>query len=525
MGETQAMLDKRWALACKILLGEELGSLNQYSAWLRRNNEPLIHRQSSISGKNTAYSIASYAENSKWISFDEIDFSKKFSLNIDEIKDIDSLASALSDRFYYAGNVVLGNSGNVEKSSNISDSFYMQETGKLADSKYIAYSTLGRLNSDCFGCNGIGESEFCIKCYETFRDRRCFELWMGQNCSDCFYSHNLNNCQECIFCFNLKNAKYSIGNLPLPPAKYKSIKENLLSQIADELKRKKEIPSLVEFVQKSFFEKPALFNKPVSEPPKEEDRTQLDSAFSKVISLIFGKTISLNMDECADWLTRYTRAQDVCPSAASGKPVYRRDYASYFALPKNRMLKFYEAQFLGAKLKLNEGQINSLTLATFPQLISKIAFFASEYYDGTNSNLIECATSSDSMNCYRSSPIVHSKYCGYCFWPRSTTYSFGCESVLSCDFCLKCYNSVKLVRCFELDSCRDCSDCFYSHNCENVHESMFCFNGKNLRFAIGNVEQGKEKYMQFKKALLAQLSAELQNTKNISRSVFTLAAD
>jgi hypothetical protein len=519
MPGTLETLDKRWADACRVLFKSELGPLSEYAAWLTKNNEPIIRHQSSISGKNVSYSIPYYSEGSKWISFDEIDFERApRKLDIDDIKDIDSLASAVSETFYYAGNVVLGNSGNIGDSANITDCFYMQEAGKLTESRYIAYSTLGRLNSDCFGCNGIGESQFCVKAYETFRDKRCFELWMGQNCSDCYYSHNLNACADCMFCFNLKNAHFSIGNLALAPDRYRKLRDALVAQMADELRSKRKIDSLVEIAQKCKTEKPEI--RAVKNAPAKTGRKPIDSAFSETLEIIFGRKMELGMDECSKWLMRDTHARASTPSAASGENVLMRNYAAYFALPRNRMLKFSEAERMDAALS-PEGAEN-LSLANAHECIGKIAFFTSEYEAGTNLNIIECATVSDSMNCYRAEPAVFSKYCAYSFWPRSSTHAFGCDALLSGDFCVKCGNSVKLVRCFEMDSCRDCSDSYYCHNAENVRESMFCFNSKNRKYAVGNMEIGKEKYMPLKKSLLEQLADELESKKSIKRSVFNI---
>jgi hypothetical protein len=520
-------IQRRWDNTCRVLFKSELGAISQYAEWLKRNNEPIYHRKSSVSGKEVAYAVLDYAEGSRWIGFDEIDFEKKYGpVSINEIKDVESLADAVSERIYYTGSVILGNSGEVEKSSNISDSFYMYETGKYADCKYLAYSTLGRLCEDSFGCNGIGESQFCIKCYETFKDRRCFELWTGQYCSDCYYSHNLSSCQECFFCFNLKNRSHAIGNLELGADKYRSAKEGLLAQIADELKRKKAVPSLVDIVGKAKPEVPASFSgwASVQEPKMEQNRKPIDEAFGKTARLLFGRGLPFGMDECSAWLQKHTRKDEKCRSCASGKPVFRRDYCCYFQLPKERLLTAAEALELGGKLKLAEGEATGLRMDRAHEAIGKIAFFASEYLDGSNANLIECATSSDSSNCYRSSPIVYSKYCGYCFWPRSSQYVFGSSALLDSEFCINCYQSVKLRRCFEMDSCRDCSDCMFCHNCENVHESMFCFNVKNLRYAIGNAEVGKERYLKIKKIMLDKIASGLEKERKLELDIYNLGA-
>ena len=133
-------LDRRWRNVCKVLFKEDIGPLSDYAAWLVKNNEPVIHRKSSVSGKDVTYAIGAYREGAKWIGLDEIDLHRKFEpLGVNEIKDVESIVGAIQDRTCYAGNIVLGNSGFVQGSSSISDSFYMHETGKLGDSKYLAY--------------------------------------------------------------------------------------------------------------------------------------------------------------------------------------------------------------------------------------------------------------------------------------------------------------------------------------------------------------------------------------------------
>jgi hypothetical protein len=52
---------------------------------------------------------------------------------------------------------------------------------------------------------------------------------------------------------------------------------------------------------------------------------------------------------------------------------------------------------------------------------------------------------------------------------------------------------------------------------------MFCFNVKNKRYAIGNVELPKEKYLEIKKKFLSWLNEELSNTGQIGLSIFRLA--
>ncbi len=524
MSEALKAIEKHWQSTCRVLFRQEIGPIKDYVPWLTELNSPISHRKSSLSGKPVSFAIGEYSEGSKWIGFEEIGFGKKQSaLSINEIKDIDSLISALSERFYYAGNVILGNSGFVEQSSNISDSFYMYETGKLADCKYIGYSILGRLCEDCFGGNGIGESAHCIRSYETFRDKRCFELWMSQNCSDCYYCHGLDSCTECMFSFHLKNRRHCIGNLPLEQGKYAALKEKLLAELAEKLKKEKRLPSLAQIASKCTVKSPPLRRKP-EQAPEEQDKKIIEKAFSSTAQLLFGKPLEGGIDLYAAWLLRHTRRQETHPSAFSGEAVRRVDYSCYFELPKGRLVTLDEARDIGQALAIGEKEAEGLTLADAHEKIGKIAFFAPEYLEGTHMNLIECATSSSSSHCYRAAPVVYSKYCAYCFWPRSTEHAFGCSALLDSEFCINCYQSVKLKRCFEMDSCRDCADSYFCHNCENVQNSLFCFNAKNLKYAIGNAEVGKEKFMQAKKLLLQWINASLSRNRDLQADIYNLGA-
>jgi hypothetical protein len=527
MGQSAALpiLQKRWDSTCRVLFGSEVGALPEFGPWLSDIGDKLVHRKSSVSGKEVTYAISGYGEGSRWIGFDEIDFTRKEEHLPDGIGDaagIDALVSLLQERFYYAGSAVLGNSQCVEKSSGITDCFYMHETGKLTECKYTAYSILGRQGEDCFGVNGIGESAMCVKCCETFRLRRCFELWQSRSCSDCYYSHNLDDCQECFFCFNAKNLRHAIGNVQLPKEKYYEVKKRLQEEMAEMLKREKMLPSLVEIVAKCGKPSAPALSAPAK--PENEDKPVMDEAFAKTCNVVLGKRLSGGMDDYAEWLKTNIRKSETLKSAASGKQVRRFDYCRYFELPKNRLLMIEEAREAGERLKISEKAAETLTLANAHERIGSVAFFCPEYRDGMNLNIIECATSGDSAHCYRSTATVFAKYAGYCFWPRSSEHSFGCSALLSSEFNIRCFNSIKLARCFEVDFSRDCSGCYYCHNVENCTDCMFCFNAKNLKYAIGNVEVGREKFMKLRGQLLALVRQELEETKGLHHDIYNIGA-
>ncbi|MCL6089243.1 MAG: hypothetical protein M1530_03745 [Candidatus Marsarchaeota archaeon] len=521
------LLQARWDAACRMIFGQEVGPMQDYAPWLLELTLPLVHKKSSLSGKPVAYAIAQYPSGSQWISFDEIDFGRKYPpLELSGVHDISSLLAQLPDRFQYAGNILLGNCGSVERSSNLTDCFYMYESAKLTECKYIAYGTWGRECEDDFGSNGIGSSAVCIKCKETYADKRCLEAWFCQNSSDCHYSFGLINCSDCLFCFHLKGRKHCIGNAQLTPEAYKQAKGRLMAEMAAYLKAHKRLPSLTELISGSALDSAILSAmRKAQQPPARQpaDKKAVEEAFSQTTKLLLGKPLE-GMDSYAFWLMSRKPRIEKCSSAISGREVYRGDYCCSFDLPKDRLICMDEAPLVAEHARLSQQEAERMTLADAPRLLGKIALCSPEYHEGRNSNIIDCPTALDSSNCYRSVATVFAKYCAFGTWPRSSQYCFGYFSCLSSSSCINAYQSVKLARCFEMDNCRDCSDCLFCHNAENCRDCMFCFNVKAKQYAIGNVEVGKEQYMKIKKLVLAEIVRKLEKDKTLDIDIYNIGA-
>ena len=73
-----------------------------------------------------------------------------------------------------------------------------------------------------------------------------------------------------------------------------------------------------------------------------------------------------------------------------------------------------------------------------------------------------------------------------------------------------------------MSNSNSCTDCYFCHNCENVHESMFCFNAKNLCHAIGNRELPKEEYLRIKKLMLAEMAGKLLKNKSLEHGIYNI---
>lgn len=518
-------LNQRWASVCKVLLKQEIGDMQDYILWLKKDLAPIFSVPSSISGKSVAFSTDNYCNGSKRCSLSEQPQIPKFEpLDINQIKDIDSILGAISENIYYTGDIVLGNCSYVLGSTNINDSFYILDSAWIGESKYMAYCTRARHSEDCFGTYMAGESSTCIKDHGSFRNKRNFECWQCRNSSDCYYSHSLDGCTNSIFSFNLISKHYYIGNLALEKSKYNSIKSNLVSQITEELNKNKKIPSLMEIAAKSKITKPVLDvedKEDMGDPQKIVASVNED--FSKTFKLILKKGSSFPLDDYSKWLTSKFPNVKQSISIASAKPIRVIQFANVEKLPLDRLLSVAEAKYAAEKYHLSNEEVESLDFNNIHNSIGKIAFFCSDWKEGRNSNLFLASNTFSCSNLYNvHCGLVRTKDSAFDYWARDCSNIFGSSTLFSCNFCIQCHHSIKLARCFECDSCEDCSDCYYCHNLENSTECMFCFNAKSLRYAIANKEYPKEEYLKIKKLILDELNSKLENSKKLELSIFNL---
>ena len=246
-------LNKAWKSTCKVLLGESIGDMCEYEQWLFRYVEPFDMKKSAISGKGVIVSSEKVCPGTKFLSLDEVDHymktigKEKFDIN--DIKDIDSMIEATREKAYYVGNVVLGNSINVESVNRCMNSSFIYKTQDVYDCKFIACSSVLRFAEYIFGSNATGEGcKFNIKTFETYKNVRCMETIRNYVASDSYFTGSLENCSNCMFSFNQRNKNYLIGNHQFTQEKYLKLKEKLIADIRETLRAKKTIPSLIDIV-------------------------------------------------------------------------------------------------------------------------------------------------------------------------------------------------------------------------------------------------------------------------------------
>ncbi len=245
-------INDAWKETCKVLLGGEIGDMAQYEKYLSSQVEPIYLKKSILSQANVAVSNPNFCKGARFMSNNEQgEYAKRASkakLSINDVKDIDSIISAVSENFIYSGNHIIGNSREVKNSDLCESSSYVLNSSEVYESKYIAYCNLSRNDEYMFGSNFLGESKYCIKSHYTHKLVRSMETLRCFLSSDCYYSANLEGCANCLFSFNQRNRSNLIGNAQFSQEEYNKLKGNLVAQLKDELQSKKSLPMIIDIL-------------------------------------------------------------------------------------------------------------------------------------------------------------------------------------------------------------------------------------------------------------------------------------
>ncbi|MCC7570682.1 hypothetical protein KO465_05000 [Candidatus Micrarchaeota archaeon] len=239
-----SVFDEFWKKTCKIIFEKDFSTIVDFKQYLVEGGaDPIVTKQSGLSG-NSVYMVKSeyLCSKARFISNNEReeywDYIKKIKL---DYNDFDSLVEGLKKHIFYAGNIILGNCGNITKSNKIVNSQHVLESTVIQNSRYVAFSTTIFGSHYIFGVNGAVDSNFVIGGFDNVSCNRVFEIFSCQNVSDSLYCGNMVGCTNCMFSFNQRNKEYVVGNNQLGRKEYFEIKTRLLSEIKNELDDKKQI--------------------------------------------------------------------------------------------------------------------------------------------------------------------------------------------------------------------------------------------------------------------------------------------
>ncbi|MDD5172391.1 MAG: hypothetical protein PHF60_05140 [Candidatus ainarchaeum sp.] len=242
--ETYGLVNAAWKSTTKILFGQPIGELEEFEDYLQR--AVIGHDvKSSYSSRPLLVASENYPPTARFFDYPgELEqFSKEASkpVDINKIKDLDSLREAVKEKIVYGANKSLGNSQHIEHSDAIIDSTALLNCSMIIRSRYLAYSYLMRDNEYTFGSTSSGASSFIVRCFYNTLLKRCFECSYSTVSSDCYFSYDIHGCNDCIFAFNVQAKHYIVANVQLDRDSYLSLKSKLIGEIAEELKAKKRL--------------------------------------------------------------------------------------------------------------------------------------------------------------------------------------------------------------------------------------------------------------------------------------------
>lgn len=242
-------LDTAFRSMCRSILGQELGSLDEFEDYLRLTAEGVTRRVSSVSGKDVYLYYPAYPEKGNFVSDEEREKLPPAKLDINAIKDVDSLREAVNDGFYYCGNKHLGKSYEVEQADGCMDGGFVYQSSAVYSSQYVAYSYAINESKYAFSSAHSTEINTTIKTYQSFRATRTLQSGFIRNCSDMAFCWQMEGCQDCLFSFNQRNRKWMVGNNEFPRDGYMALKKKLLGEVVEVMKKKKTFPTIFEIAK------------------------------------------------------------------------------------------------------------------------------------------------------------------------------------------------------------------------------------------------------------------------------------
>ncbi len=156
----------------------------------------------------------------------------------------------------------------------------------------------------------------------------------------------------------------------------------------------------------------------------------------------------------------------------------------------------------------------------FAEARERIAYCGNKHLGNTQ---FTCGSDTvfDSAYVLDSKEVLNCEYIAYSDNARHGKYKFGCSYEAESNFVMRCIACAWTSRSLEGHIVFSCSDVYFVFQMENCSDCMFSFNQKSRRHMIGNIELGREKYLELKGKLLEEVREELSRKKTFP-SLFAL---
>jgi len=250
---------------------------------------------------------------------------------------------------------------------------------------------------------------------------------------------------------------------------------------------------------------------------------EIENEFRTTTRLLLGTELK-GIDDYGEWLGRRVPLPFPSKSILSGKEVWLPPSLSFrnTHFTTKRVISMEEMGNVNTS-PFSPDDLKGATIDSIVQkLIKPIVYVAGNFRYQEHKNVEKCSGAGGGLNLYYGEDlylsiknVAYSNYTLYC------ENMFGCHAVLHSKFCIHAYNSTNITRCFEVDGCANSSDLYLCHNCEGMSNAILCFNAKNLRYAVGNVEVGPDEFARVKKILLECIVTALSSGKTSDFDIYT----
>lgn len=249
---------------------------------------------------------------------------------------------------------------------------------------------------------------------------------------------------------------------------------------------------------------------------------EIDEGFVETCKALFQISLE-SLEEYCEWVGEKVPLPRKTISSISGKEVWVPPPETYLGVNFENSRIVAHDEIGKIKTRYTKEDIKGISLRNIEKIMRPVVYYLGDFRLGKHSGFEKTSAGGNGENVYYSEDIYHKvKNIAFCHYTAFSEYMFGCYNVPSSSFCVHCYHSTKLSRCFELDGCTSCRDCMFCHNCEGLKDCIMCFNAKNLRYAVGNIEIGKQEYLRIRKILTDYIVRSLNKEKRIGLNIYNI---
>jgi hypothetical protein len=251
---------------------------------------------------------------------------------------------------------------------------------------------------------------------------------------------------------------------------------------------------------------------------------EIERAFLATSRMILGTSLE-GLEKHSKWLGRRVPLPEKTGSAISGKDVWIPTSPMYLGkrFDNARSVSLDEMDKLPNAALSYDDIRNSPVKDMINKHTEPVNYYCGNFRHWTWENVEKCSGAGDGRNMFYGDDTYRKvKNTAYTWYVLFSESIFGAFGLKDCSFCIHAYNSNRLSRCFEVDGSSNCSGLLFGHNCENVHDSIFCFNAKNLRYAVGNTVVGPVEFKRIKSILTDEITGSLRAEKHYDNDIFNI---